>query len=189
MSLIFNEKWTEKEKIHFLTMRIELLEEELNDCKKSLIDKDDELKKFKKTASASKYFAMFTLNQKIIRDLVSSSPSAFRIFHFMACNCNKRNTIHIREIDLSSILGITPKTVIDSLKLLEEHKFVKIVIDSMDNRNRFYILNSRIIWKSSLAEKFHSDFHVQPKSFKLSKERKTKKKYVERFTCTSSDLI
>ena len=53
MSLIFNEKWTEKEKIHFLTMRIELLEEELNDCKKSLIDKDDELKKFKKTHTKS----------------------------------------------------------------------------------------------------------------------------------------
>lgn len=180
--MIYNEKWTREEKIYFLEFRLELLEEELSDCKKSLIDKDEELKKFKKTAAASKYFAMFTLNQKVIRDLVAASPSAFRIFHFMACHCNKRNTIHIKEVDLSTILGITPKTVIESLKLLEYHKFIKTVVDPTDNRIRFYILNSRIIWKSSLVEKFSSDFHIQPKSFKVSKEKMIKKKYVERFT-------
>jgi predicted transcriptional regulator len=136
------------------------------------IELQNELLKYQKQSTLNKYFQLFNRYQKLLRAILKENKASFSILLFLCENMDKQNTFHITQKELSNIFNIGERYVRDSLKLLENHKIIKV---KKESRNNYYIVNSNISWKGSLQSKKRSLFNENPLTLDLKVEKKYKK--------------
>jgi hypothetical protein len=136
------------------------------------IELQNELLKYQKQSTLNKYFQFFNRYQKLLRAILKENKASFSILLFLCENMDKKNTFHITQKELSSVLNISVRYIRDAINLLADHKIIKI---KQESRSNYYIVNSNISWKGSLQSKKRSLFNENPLSLDLKVEKKYKK--------------
>ena len=135
-----------------------------------------DIERYKIESHFNKFFQIFNHYQKLIRTFNNKYPTAFNIFLFMCENCDKRNEITVSQIELSKIFNFSERHIRDSIKALSAHKLIKKI---KTGRSLSYVINSKIMWKSSLDSKNKfSKFHENPVYLNLKETEKPYRKNI-----------
>jgi len=151
---------------------IKLLKEKLHFAETRNIRLESELKKYQQQSNLNKYFQLFNRYQKLLRGILNKNKKAFALLLFFCENMDKHNTFHITQEELSKIFNVSDRYIRQSINLLKEHKIVKVV---EEGRSNYYIINSKIAWKSSLENKQYSKFSANPVLLDITTEKAFKK--------------
>lgn len=77
--------------------------------------------------------------------LVAKSPTAYRIFRFLASNMDKYNAVICSYKVMQEKFGYSRVTLSEAIKLLKEHKFIAIAKSGTSN---VYMINKQLYWNS-----------------------------------------
>jgi hypothetical protein len=86
--------------------------------------------------------------------LGKKSPSAVLIVHFLSSRMNRGTNAVVISLDaISKLMGLSKKTVQNSVKALETGKFIQILKTGKSN---VYVLNHQVAWQGSRGARFAS---------------------------------
>ena len=117
----------------------------------------EEIEKERKKSPYSKWIQVnnSTDAYKVEDWLVANSPTAYRVFRFLASNMDNFNAVICSYRVLQEKLGYSKATIERAIKFLREHKYIKVVRTGGSN---IYMINKALYWNSWGSNYAYAEF-------------------------------
>lgn len=90
--------------------------------------------------------------------LIARNPTAARVMHELVSKVGEHNAVVISQKALADLLGVTDRTVRNSIKLLREENWVEVRQLGQNGTMNAYVVNDRVAWTGKRDGIRHSLF-------------------------------
>ena len=88
---------------------------------------------------------------KALQDLATSSPAAMGTLMYMLNNMSRSNALVVSQKAIATELGLSLKSIGNSVKTLAEHNFIQTV---KVGNTTVYVVNSKVAWQGERGARF-----------------------------------
>jgi hypothetical protein len=88
---------------------------------------------------------------KALQDLATSSPAAMGTLMYMLNNMSRSNALVVSQKAIATELGLSLKSIGNSVKTLAEHNFIQTV---KVGNTTVYVVNSKVAWQGERGARY-----------------------------------